>query len=311
MTDAGLDAAGVAPRPLWRARLRWLILVSGLLGLIVITRQALSADESPFPQPAVAVAALALQAGAGVAAARAWSVLLGPTVDPGPVRGAMYESQLSKYVPGGGVIQAAGQVALSTSDTLTMRRSAVAWVTSVVLTVVAGMTLLSGFALIGGFTGWARGAAAAGAVSLLAVDRRGMAWVLTQARRVTARVPEPSLLPDQRSLNLALLWTMAGFLLIAASFTAILVDLDSDVRPVEIVPAFVAGWLVGFLLVPLPAGLGAREAVLVALIPGSTTGLLLGASLCQRIITFVAELGLVGGHRLADRRRRSRATPVP
>ena len=30
----------------------------------------------------------------------------------------MYASQLSKYVPGGGVLQAAGQVALSTSDQL-------------------------------------------------------------------------------------------------------------------------------------------------------------------------------------------------
>ena len=299
---------GPGPRASWQARIRWLILVSGLLGLVVVARQALTADESPFPRPLVSAGALVLQAGAGIAAARAWSVLLGPSVDGAQVRGAMYASQLSKYVPGGGVLQAAGQVTLSTSDALTMRRSAVTWASSVVLTVVAGLTLLSGLALVGGFTGWTRIAALAGCLSLIAVDRRGLAWCLTQARRLTSRVPEPSLLPDQPSLRVALAWTLTGFLLVAASFTVILVDLDPHVRPVEVLPAFVAAWLVGFLLVPLPAGLGAREAVLVALIPGSTTGLLLSASLCQRILTFGAELALVAGHRLAVRGR-SRPSP--
>ena len=76
----------------WRARLRWLILVSGLAGLAIITRQALADDETAIPGPAASAAALVLYGGAGVSAARAWSVLLGPTVDPLEVRGAMYAS---------------------------------------------------------------------------------------------------------------------------------------------------------------------------------------------------------------------------
>ena len=289
----------------WRARLRWLILVSGLAGLAIITRQALADDETAIPGPAASAAALVLYGGAGVSAARAWSVLLGPTVDPLEVRGAMYASQLSKYVPGGGVLQAAGQVVLSTSDRLTVRRSALAWATSMVLTVVAGVLLLSGLALLGGFGDGARIVAVLGFASLLLVNRGRLGWVLTQLRRFTARIPEPDLLPEQRALHVALGWTISSLLLSAASYTTILVDLDSAVRPVEVLPAFVAGWLAGFLLVPLPAGLGAREAILVALIPGSTTGLVLAASLSQRLIAFVAELLLLAGNRLTRRRRRA------
>jgi hypothetical protein len=304
MTEAVPHEPAEPSASVWRARLRWLILVSGLTGLAIITRQALGEGESPIPGPAATAAALVLYGGAGVSAARAWSVLLGSTVDPIEVRGAMYASQLSKYVPGGGVLQAAGQVVLSTSDRLTVRRSALAWATSMVLTVVAGVVLLSGLALVGGLPGGPRAIALLGFLALLAVDRRRLAWVLNQARRLTARIPEPDLLPEQRALHVALGWTAASLLLSAASYTTILVDLDGAVRPVEVLPAFVAGWLAGFLLVPLPAGLGAREAILVALIPGSTTGLVLGASLSQRVIAFVAELALLAGNRFTQRRRR-------
>ncbi len=290
----------------WRTRLRWLILVSGMIGLAVVTRQALTADESAVPSSAAAVVACVLHALSGMAAARAWAVLLGPDVDQTQVRGAMYESQLSKYVPAGGLLQAAGQVALSTSTSVTMRRSAFAWVTSIIVTVVAGCLLLSAFALAGGFTGWGRAAAALAAVSIVALDRRVLSWVLVQARRVSARVPRPDSLPAPAVLRSALLWATAGFLLVATSFTTILLDLDGSLRAVDVLPAFVAGWLVGFLLVPLPAGLGAREAVLVALIPGSTTGLILAASLGQRVVAFAAELAVVVGHRAAKRRSTSR-----
>ena len=291
-----------APAPRWQRRLRWTILVTGLAGLAIVSRQVLSADEDAIPSLGVAVVAVLLQGLAGISATQAWVKVLGPDVDPARARAAMFESQLSKYVPAGGMVQAVGQVALTTSETVTMRRSAVAWISSVILTVIAGMTLLGAFAAVGALDGWVRALALLGPLSLLLLNRRCLELVLSVGRRFSARVPDPASLPASRVLLEALGWAAAGFLLLAASFTLILGDLDGGIDQLEVMAAFIAAWLVGFLLVPLPAGLGAREAVLLALIPGSTTGQLLAASLAQRLLAFGAEVVLVIGHRALSRR---------
>jgi hypothetical protein len=303
MTDEDLEPDSTrAPR--WRRWLRGTILLSGLLGLAIVTRQVLTTDEDAIPSPWVAVTALVLQGLAGISATQAWITVLGPDVDPARARAAMFESQLSKYVPGGGVVQALGQVALTTSDAVTMRRSAVAWFSSVILTVIAGMTLLGGLAAVGALDGWVRVIALLGPLTLLLLDRRCLRLVLSLGRRFTSRVPDPASVPASRILVQALAWAMGGFILLAVSFTLILGDLDGGIDRLQVVAAFVAAWLVGFLLVPLPAGLGAREAVLLALIPGSTTGQLLAASLAQRLLAFGAEVLLVLGHRALVRRGR-------
>ncbi|MFL6205018.1 MAG: hypothetical protein ACJ739_06675 [Acidimicrobiales bacterium] len=298
--DGGRPEA--APR--WRRWLRWTILFTGIAGLAIVTRQVLSADEDAIPSLGVAIVAVLLQGLAGLAASQVWITVLGPGVDARRARAAMLESQLSKYVPAGGMVQALGQVALTTSETVTMRRSAVAWFSSVVLTVIAGMTLLGGFAAIGALDGWVQAIALLGPLSLLLLDRRCLRFVLAVGRRFSTRVPEPTSLPQSRVLMEGLGWAAAGFVLLATSFMLILGDLDAGVDSLEVMAAFVAAWLVGFLLVPLPAGLGAREAVLVALIPGSTTGQLLAASLAQRLLAFAAEVVLVLGHRALSRRGR-------
>ena len=297
-------ASSPATAPGWHRWLRWTILLSGLAGLAIVTRQVLSADEDAIPSLGVALVAVTLQGAAGFSATQAWVKVLGPGIDPARARAAMFESQLSKYVPAGGMVQAVGQVALSTSETVTMRRSAVAWISSVILTVIAGMTLLGAFAAIGALDGWVRAVAALGPLSLLLLNRRCLGFVLTLGRRFSARVPEPTSLPASRVMLGALAWAAAGFVLLAISFTVILGDLDAGIDQLEVMAAFVAEWLVGFLLVPLPAGLGAREAVLVALIPASTTGQLLAASLAQRLLAFAAEVVLVVGHRALMRRGR-------
>jgi len=296
------EQPAAAATPSWRRWLRWAILISGLAGLAIVTRQVLSADEDAIPSLDVALAAVLLQGLAGISATQAWVKVLGPEVDPDRARGAMFESQLSKYVPGGGMVQALGQVALTTSDTVTMRRSAVAWISSVILTVIAGMTLLGAFAAMGALEGWVRAVALLGPLSLLLLNGRCLRFVLRFGRRLSSRVPDPSSLPDGKVLMGALGWAAAGFLLLATSFTAILGDLDPGIDHLQAMAAFTAAWLVGFLLVPLPAGLGAREAVLVALIPGSTTGQLLAASLAQRLLAFGAEVALVVGQRARLRR---------
>jgi uncharacterized membrane protein YbhN (UPF0104 family) len=53
--------------------------------------------------------------------------------------------------------------------------------------------------------------------------------------------------------------------------------------------AFTAGWTIGYVLVPIPSGLGVREAVLIGLLP-IPTSLLLTAAIAHRVALMVAEL---------------------
>jgi uncharacterized membrane protein YbhN (UPF0104 family) len=61
-------------------------------------------------------------------------------------------------------------------------------------------------------------------------------------------------------------------------------------------------WAVGFLAVPIPAGVGVREAVLIGLLPGVGTAQLLAASLALRLLTIGTELVATLGNKVAMRR---------
>jgi glycosyltransferase 2 family protein len=293
----------------WRRWARWFLLVGGFTGLVLVTRQALSdQDRTATPSVPALVGALVLYLLAGAGTARGWSVLLRGRVDPAEARGAMYESQLAKYVPGGGVLQAAGQVALSTGRDLTAGAATIAWAVSILLTLGSGAVLATPLSLSSDLSTWIRVVALIGFAGILVERRTGSAWALERARRFVRRIPPATAIPPQPDIRRAFLWIGGGFALNAASFAVLAVDLDPDLSYLSVAPAYVAGWLVGFLLVPLPAGLGAREAVLLALLPAGDTGLLLAASVAQRLVVAASEVLLVSGNRLS-RRRAAHAGP--
>lgn len=304
-----LDDATAAPAPdRWQARVRWAILVAGVVGLALVARDTVRRDGvDALPSPAAVAAAVLLFGGSAAAAGRAWVALLGPAARPAEARGALYLSQLGKYVPGGGLVQAAGQVTLSATADVPLRRVAVAWASSIVLAVVAGAVLSVGLVAVGDLAGPVRGAAVAGLLPLLALDRRCLAATLRVGRRLVRRVPDPALLPPQRALTVAAGWTLLNVAANAASFTVLLVELDGSRSPAAVLPAFAAAWVIGFVAAPLPAGLGVREAALVALLPGAGTGVVVAASLAQRACAVAAEVALAIGNALARRRRRPAA----
>jgi len=78
--------------------------------------------------------------------------------------------------------------------------------------------------------------------------------------------------------------------------------------------AFAIAWTVGFIAIPFPAGLGVREIVLAAILPGAM-GPLVAASLMQRVAQLVAE-GLGAGLSYAitgyaSMKRRTEASSMP
>jgi glycosyltransferase 2 family protein len=81
------------------------------------------------------------------------------------------------------------------------------------------------------------------------------------------------------------------------------------VNPFVVFSAFAAGWVIGFVVVPIPAGVGIREAVLVALLPGVGTAPLLAASLALRLLSIGTKLLSIAGNRLVSRRFAGLPTP--
>ena len=54
--------------------------------------------------------------------------------------------------------------------------------------------------------------------------------------------------------------------------------------------AFAVAWVIGFLVLPVPSGLGIREAILYTVLPGVPAGAVLASSLAHRLTTFIAEI---------------------
>jgi uncharacterized membrane protein YbhN (UPF0104 family) len=82
-------------------------------------------------------------------------------------------------------------------------------------------------------------------------------------------------------------------------------SLTDEVNPAVVLCSFAAAWVTGFLAVPIPAGVGVREAVLVGLLPEVGTAPLLAASLALRLLTIGTELLALLGNKLARGRRPS------
>ncbi len=163
-------------------------------------------------------------------------------------------SQAAKYIPGN-VAHHIGRAALAKQAGLPLR------VSSLVLPVEIACVCFAAL-LVGGFliSQWLTLACLAGLVVLAA----------TRARRLVAPI-----------LAFAI-----GLLLAGLSF-ALLVEVP------QAVPAYPVAWLAGFLLPGAPAGLGVREAALLALLDQAVTPEALGgAIIVHRVITAVAD-GLV------------------
>jgi glycosyltransferase 2 family protein len=243
-----------------------------------------------------------------LSAAYAWAALLGGDhrLEHGA---AAIVSQIAKYIPGG-VWQASGQLGLARSAGVQLQRSAVAFTVQALMQAVAACTFGAIVAVTwSSGAGWLRALIGlASVLSLVLVDRRWMVWILHKIPRT--RDASGDLVPPQRTILLTYgssVVTIAtlgiGYLIVLGSFGAV-----DD--PWLVVGAFALAWLVGFLLVPLPSGLGAREAVLVAILHGTfPSSVLVAASVYQRVALIATEglLALVASHRVRPSRLRTTA----
>jgi uncharacterized membrane protein YbhN (UPF0104 family) len=193
--------------------------------------------------------------------------------------------QLGKYMPGG-VWHVVGQGELA-------RRAGVARgiaYTSVLLAtiglygtaavILAALSLVSGS---GGPSAWFLVGAIV--LAVLAFEPRVLAFVF----RRTPDVP----VPDRRTTLRYAAGNTWAWLLVAAATVAVAKSISAEAAISVVAAAAVGSWLVGFLALPAPGGLGVREATFVVLAESSMGGATAAAvALMARIVFVLADAAL-------------------
>jgi uncharacterized membrane protein YbhN (UPF0104 family) len=127
---------------------------------------------------------------------------------------------------------------------------------------------------------------------------------LVLARRVTGRQLD-LVVPSLRTSAVLVSAYLPAWLLIGSATWAVARALDPGAQWADVVPATAASWLVGFLAVPVPGGVGVREATFIAAVGDLAPGIAPAAAVVARLV-FVA-VDAVGAVALAPMARRERA----
>jgi uncharacterized membrane protein YbhN (UPF0104 family) len=290
-----------------RRLLQTAILVVGLGAIaFAVSETVKDAKEHVLPSAGALAVAAVLALVAIVSSARAWVALFSDLVDSrasrSVLRGTFYLSQLTKYLPVGGVAQAASQLGLARSVGVPLKRAAVAFPVSAVGAVVGGAMLGSGLVLDSELPAWTRALTLLGLATVVLLHRGLMARVLDQARRFIRRVPGSDQLPTQSDIFAFYGWALVTLSALCAAYAVLLHSLTTAANPFVVFSAFAVSWMIGFVVVPIPAGVGIREAVLIALLPGVGAAPLLAASLALRLLSIATELLAILGNRIVGRR---------
>jgi uncharacterized membrane protein YbhN (UPF0104 family) len=213
-----------------------------------------------------------------------WHQMLAGIGEPLPVRTSLrifFIGQIGKYLPGA-VWPAVTQAALAREHDVAPRATVSAvtlflWVHLVTGTVVAVSIL--------GVTGRLP------ALTLLALPVLAalltpvfLGWSLQRLLRLARRSPLRQL-PDGRHLASACGWALAMWMCYGLHLYLLTTAVGEPVNVVTTAAVFAAGWVVGFVLVIAPAGVGPRETAIVTLLPLAVSSGLVVAFVSRLIMT--------------------------
>jgi hypothetical protein len=298
-------------RPSTGSIIRAVVLVAGLIGIGLAVRAG--ADElegSAMPSPAAMAVVLVLAVASTMSSARAWSSLL-PTVERAVAHEAVYVSQLAKYLPIGGIAQAAAQLGLTVSSGVTAATVAAAWVVAMVCSVAAASIVGLAVVAVPGAPAVLRVVAVGAVGSLVFLHPVVLRWTFGfVARHIPRLGVDTSHVPAPGEVARCLAWSVTNQVAFACAVAVAVTSLVDDVPAWQIATGAALAWLLGFVVVILPGGVGVREAVLVAVVPAPTAALLAG-SLAARLALLGAECLLVAGSAIRRRRSQARSRGLP
>lgn len=244
------------------------------------------------------VASVVVVPGYLYATMRAWRAVLADLGSPLSERDAVavfFVGQLGKYLPGS-VWNVLATAELGADRQVPRRRSVAAMAVAILLSVASGLALGLGGALVaprpsGSAPAWALLALPVLVVLVLPPVTNRLAAL---ALRLAGRPPLEHAL-TARGTGTALAWTVLGWLV--AGLHVWLLGLAAGMAPtvtslVVCTAGYALAWSLGLLAVPVPAGAGVREVVLVAMLAGQLDrGAVLVVVLVSRVVLTLADLG--------------------
>lgn len=145
-------------------------------------------------------------------------------------------------------------------------------------------------------------------LSVALIDRRWMVWVLHKIPRT--RDASSELVPPQSAIVVGWLAALVSLGANSIGFYLILGGFGPIHQPFLVIAAYATAWTIGFIAIPIPSGVGIREAVLVGILHGSfPSSVIVAASVYHRLVSIAAE-GLLAGvasHRVRPSRLRATA----
>jgi uncharacterized membrane protein YbhN (UPF0104 family) len=295
-------ARGDAPPPSGRSgllrrviRRAWIVILVVALGLALRSRWSEVGDQLADLDVWLLVASAVIGVvGVGLSAG-IWHTMLHGIGEPLPLAASLrvfFVGQIGKYVPGA-VWPAVTQAALAREHGVAPRASVTAvtlflWVHLVTAAALA-IAVLAG---AGDLPRWSLAALPA-LMALLAPPV--LRWTSTRVLRLVRREPLRAT-PDGRHLAVACCWALAMWACYGLHVQALTAAVQQPVGPLRAAGVFAASWFIGFVLLVAPAGVGPREAAMVALLP-LPAGTALLVALVSRLILTAADTvwaGLTG-----------------
>jgi glycosyltransferase 2 family protein len=133
--------------------------------------------------------------------------------------------------------------------------------------------------------------------------------VLERVRGLGERVlrrPIDAAVPRWRATLTLVVMYVPAWLFIGSATWAVARALGQDVAWLDVAPAAVLSWIVGFVLVPVPGGVGVREAAFVAAVSGMDSGVAAATAVLARAVFVLVDAvgallasGWLARHRLS------------
>lgn len=294
--------------PATRIEARWLS-VARVIGIAVVCLSVVylgrslwengmrlaSSGTFEISAPWIALSAL-LFAGNHLTNSAAWVVVLrqlGERLDRWQLVGIGLTAQLGKYAPGN-IAHQIGRATLASQRGVPVKT--VAW--SAFLEIAGAATacvLVGGVAALAAPEAFARTPLLGGFVEhlpmLAALTLAAVSGAVLLAppiiRKMLPSLPEIRL----RGVLAVIGCYVVGYALAGGSFYAVAAALGvHDIALLAVIGVYAAAWFIGFVTPGAPAGLGVREAVLVALLSGSVgPGIAVAAAVAHRILTALVD----------------------